>query len=133
MFLPPIPLPDSNALRLRYGLGRYGIAAGRAYVDAGAGVRSSLGTLSSLAGLAVMSTMSFDDVFGAAQGLPVPDRVRLMDALWDTLPPDQWPGPSEEWIAEAQRRSIELDAGRMPTSPWSEVKARARRRAGLDD
>jgi len=77
-----------------------------------------------------MST--FDDVLDAAQSLPASDRVRLIDALWDSVPPDQWPSPSEEWIAEAQRRSAEYDAGRMSASPWPEVRQRARRKAGLD-
>ena len=75
----------------------------------------------------------FDDVFHAAQGLTPSDRVRLMDALWDTVPPQQWPPLSEEWIAEAQRRSSEVDAGQMPASPWPEVRKRARRKAGLDE
>jgi len=77
-----------------------------------------------------MST--FDDVLDAAQSLPASDRVRLIDALWDSVPPDQWPPPSEEWIGEAQRRSAEYDAGRMSASPWPEVRQRARRKAGLD-
>ena len=75
----------------------------------------------------------FDDVLGAAQDLTPSDRVRLIDALWDTVPPEQWPPPSEQWIAEAQRRWSEYDAGRMPASPWPEVRNRARRKAGLDE
>lgn len=74
--------------------------------------------------------MTFDDVLGAAQSLPSPDRLRLIDALWDTL--DEWPAPSPDWIAEAQRRSAEYDAGRAAAVPWEEVKSRARRKAGLD-
>ncbi|NQU24031.1 MAG: addiction module protein [Candidatus Nealsonbacteria bacterium] len=77
-----------------------------------------------------MST--FDDVLGAAQGLPPAERIRLADALIETVPPDEWPAPSDEWIAEARRRSAEYDAGRMATSPWPEVRKRARREAGLD-
>jgi len=78
-----------------------------------------------------MST--FDDVLGAAQDLPPTDRIRLIHALWDTVPPEEWPTPSEAWVEEAQRRSAEYDAGRMSASPWPEVRARARRRAGLDE
>ncbi len=76
---------------------------------------------------------AYDDVFVAAQGLPPTDRIRLIHALWDTVPPDEWPVPSEEWIAEAQRRSAEYAAGRLTASPWPEVRARARRKAGLDE
>jgi putative addiction module component (TIGR02574 family) len=78
-----------------------------------------------------MST--FDDVLVAAQTLPSPDRLRLIDALWDSFSPGDWPLPSEEWIAEAQRRSAEYDAGRMLASSWRDVHDRARRRAGLDE
>ena len=53
---------------------------------------------------------TFDDVLGAAQGLAPSDRIRLIDALWETVPPDDWPPPSRQWIAEAQRRSAEYDA-----------------------
>ena len=75
---------------------------------------------------------TFDDVLGAAQGLPPADRIRLADALIETVPPEEWPGPSDEWIAEARRRSAEYDTGRMQASPWTEVRQRARREAGLD-
>ena len=78
-----------------------------------------------------MST--FDDVFVAAEGLLPSDRIRLVHALWETIPPDEWPTPNPEWIAEAERRSVELDAGRMTASPWSEVRERARRGAGMDE
>jgi putative addiction module component (TIGR02574 family) len=75
---------------------------------------------------------TFDDVLDAAQDLPAPDRARLIDALWESMEPEEWPGPSEEWIAEAQRRSAEYDAGSMSASPWPEVRQQARRKAGLD-
>ncbi len=75
---------------------------------------------------------TFDDVLGAAQDLPALDRVRLMDALWESMEPSEWPAPSDDWIAEAQRRSAEYEAGNMTASPWPEVRQRARRKAGLD-
>jgi len=75
----------------------------------------------------------FEDVLGAAFSLTPADRVRLMDELWNRLPPAEWPVPSDEWIAEAQRRSAEYDQGCMPAAPWPEVRARARRKAGLNE
>lgn len=77
-----------------------------------------------------MST--FSDVLNAAQGLPTPERIRLIDALWDTVSPEDWPAPNEAWLREAERRSAEYDAGSMTASPWPEVRERARRKAGLD-
>jgi putative addiction module component (TIGR02574 family) len=75
---------------------------------------------------------TFDEVLGAAQGLDAADRVRLIGELWDTVPPDQWPAPSADWVAEAQRRSAEVDAGRMSTTTWDEVRIQARKEVGLD-
>jgi len=76
---------------------------------------------------------TFGDVFGAAQDFPPIDRIRLVQALWKTVPPEEWPTPHETWIEEAQRRSAEYDTGRTTASPWPEVRARARRKAGLDE
>lgn len=78
----------------------------------------------------MMTTL--DDVLTAARTLSATDRLRLVDALWEDVPPAEWPAPNDEWIAEAQRRSVEHDAGRTSSSTWSEVQARARRKAGLD-
>jgi putative addiction module component (TIGR02574 family) len=75
---------------------------------------------------------TFNEVFNAAQALPPNERLRLIDALCDSVPPNEWPQPSEEWIAEAERRSAAYDAGEMSASPCPEVQARARKRAGLD-
>ena len=75
---------------------------------------------------------TFDDVLDAAQDLPAPDRIRLIDAIWESMEPEEWPAPSDEWIVEAQRRSAEYDAGSMSASPWPDVRQRARRKAGLD-
>jgi putative addiction module component (TIGR02574 family) len=75
---------------------------------------------------------TFDDVLEAARTLTPTDRMRLVDALWEDIPPTEWPLPSEEWIAEAQRRSVDYDQGRSSATPWNEVRARARHKAGLD-
>jgi putative addiction module component (TIGR02574 family) len=75
---------------------------------------------------------NFQDVLDAARTLQAPDRIRLAEALWEDVPPSDWPLPSEEWIAEAQRRSAQYDADPASASPWPEVRARARRKAGLD-
>ena len=75
---------------------------------------------------------TFDEIMGAASNLPAPDRLRLIDALRDTVEPGDWPAQSEPWIAESRRRSDDLDEGRMQASEWSEVKSRAQRKAGLD-
>ena len=75
---------------------------------------------------------TFHDVLDAARTLTPTERIRLLDALWEDVPPTEWPLPSEEWIAETQRRSADYDAGRTSATPWTEVQARARQKAGLD-
>jgi putative addiction module component (TIGR02574 family) len=76
---------------------------------------------------------TLSDVLAAARALSAADRIRLADALWEDLPPDEWPHPSAEWLAEAQRRSAEFDAGRMKAATWVEVRNRARQKAGLNE
>lgn len=53
--------------------------------------------------------------------------------LRTSVPPALWPTPSDEWQREAHRRSDEIDAGQMKTSPWTEVRSKSRNKAGLDD
>ncbi len=77
-----------------------------------------------------MSTLQ--DVLDAAKQLNSADRMRLVAAIWDDLSPEEWIPPSDEWIAEAQRRSAEFEAGRMLASSWEDVRNRARNQAGLD-
>lgn len=75
----------------------------------------------------------FDEILDAARTLTPADRLRLVDALWDDASPSEWPQPSEEWISEAQRRSDDFDQRRTSASPWTEVRTRARQKAGLDE
>ena len=77
-----------------------------------------------------MTTMQ--EILDAAQALAPAERAQLIHALWDTVSPEDWAPPRGDWIAEAQRRSEAYDAGQMTASPWSEVRQRARRKAGLD-
>ena len=77
--------------------------------------------------------MTIQEIYDAAQALPSNERAQLIHALWGTVSPDAWVPPSEEWISEAQRRSEGYDSGQMTASPWSEVRERACRKAGLDE
>jgi putative addiction module component (TIGR02574 family) len=72
------------------------------------------------------------DVLDAARKLTAIDRMRLVEALWEDVSPSDWPAPTDEWIAEAQKRSAEYDQGIMSAATWSEVRNRARQRAGLN-
>ena len=75
---------------------------------------------------------TLNDILIAAQSLPATERAQLVAALWDNVRPNDWVPPNDEWIAESNRRSDLLDTGEMSDSSWSDVRQRARRKAGLD-
>jgi putative addiction module component (TIGR02574 family) len=74
---------------------------------------------------------TYETLLADATRLPVPDRIQLIDAIWDTLPEDALPPLSDEWTAEIRRRSAEYDFGCAETVSWEEVKTEALRRAGV--
>ena len=72
----------------------------------------------------------FSSVLSAAQQLPEPDRLRLIDALWESVPAEAEAPFSDEWACEIERRVAELDAGAAQTVPWSQVRDEALARNG---
>jgi putative addiction module component (TIGR02574 family) len=74
----------------------------------------------------------YESVLAAAAQLPVADRLRLIDELAASVPDDQPPTLSPEWLEEIERRSAELAAGTVQAEPWAQVRERIRRRAGFD-
>ena len=68
---------------------------------------------------------NYDSLFADASQLPINARIRLIEALWDTLPENAMPPISDEWIAEIQRRSAEFDAGSVQAIPWEQIRAEA--------
>ena len=64
--------------------------------------------------------------------LPLADRLRAMEALWDSLcsgTPGEAPVP--DWHAEVlSARAHALDAGTESTSSWADAKKRIRENAG---
>jgi putative addiction module component (TIGR02574 family) len=72
-------------------------------------------------------------ILAAATQLPVEQRMDLIDALCETIPRDTERPLSDEWMAEIERRSAEIDAGTARLCTWEEVKEAARRRNGMDE
>ncbi len=72
----------------------------------------------------------FNHVLSAAQRLPEKDRLRLIDALWESVPPDSEAPFSDEWAREIECRVAELDAGTAKTVPWSQIPDEALARIG---
>ena len=64
------------------------------------------------------------DIVDAARQLPPAERLWLIDQLWNTLPPEQWPALPAEEITEVQRRSEAFNAGQEAASSWEEVRSR---------
>lgn len=62
--------------------------------------------------------------------LPVPERLRLVEILWDSIAaiPEAISIP-EELKAELNRRLAEFEADPEAGSPWEEVRSRILQRA----
>jgi putative addiction module component (TIGR02574 family) len=71
---------------------------------------------------------TLDTVLQAALSLSEPDRVQLVEAILDTLQPEDAAPLDDAWLAEIERRSKDLDAGLVQTVPWDVVKENARKR-----
>ena len=74
----------------------------------------------------------YDSIFDAANKMPIADRLRLIDDLAATLPDDQPPSLSDEWLTEINRRSDEIDAGTLTAEPWPQIRERLFKQVGLD-
>lgn len=66
----------------------------------------------------------YQTIFTEAIQLPVADRLRLIDELASTVPEDQPPQLSEQWLVEIERRAAELDSGAVKPDSWEEVHKR---------
>lgn len=75
----------------------------------------------------------FQSVYDAALSLSNEDRLRLSEAIRESVPEESWSPLGDEWMAEIARRSAEIDAGRMPFDDWNTVRRRTRRSAGFGD
>lgn len=59
-----------------------------------------------------------DEVFTAAQGFNPAVQIELITKLWQALPPESWPTPSDKELSQVQRRTAEERAGRLETIGW---------------
>ncbi len=66
----------------------------------------------------------------AALALPPGERLEFAEALAASLRPEDRPPFDEAWGEVIRRRSAELVSGQVKAVPWSEVKRRAREKAG---
>ena len=74
--------------------------------------------------------VDFNSVLSEAQQLSAEDQLRLIDALWDLVPPDADIPLHEDWAAELERRVAEIEAGGTATVPWTTIRKEALARIG---
>jgi putative addiction module component (TIGR02574 family) len=61
-------------------------------------------------------------LFEKALELPEDARVRLVEDLLASLPPDVEAGEDDEFLAELRRRSDEIDQGKAELIPWEQLR-----------
>ena len=74
---------------------------------------------------------NYEALLADASRLPIAERIQLIEALWETVPDDNLPALSDEWLTEIQRRTADFDSGSGQTVPWEQIRADALRRAGV--
>jgi putative addiction module component (TIGR02574 family) len=68
--------------------------------------------------------LDYDTIASQAMQLPVADRLRLIDQIAATIPDDQPPTLSPEWLTEIERRSKEIDSGVVSMESWESIRTR---------
>jgi putative addiction module component (TIGR02574 family) len=68
--------------------------------------------------------LDYDTIVSEAMQLPVADQLRLIDQLAASVPDDQPPNLSGEWLSEIERRSSEIDSGEVAMESWDSVRSR---------
>ena len=75
----------------------------------------------------------FDSILEEARQLSCQERVRLIEALWELIPPDVRAPLHEDWAPELERRIAAIEKGSEATIPWKLVRAEALKRIGYDN
>ncbi len=68
-------------------------------------------------------------ILNAALGLPESDRVKVAEELLATLEGKPQKAVDAAWAEEIERRTGEIEQGKVKPAPWSKVKKSAMRRA----
>jgi putative addiction module component (TIGR02574 family) len=68
---------------------------------------------------------TFQSVLDAAAQLPTDDRLRLIEALWDSVPADAEIPLHHEWEQELSRRVAAIENGTAKTIPCSTIRDEA--------
>lgn len=74
--------------------------------------------------------LDFHSVLDAAQHLPTQDRLRLIEALWDSVPADADVPLHDDWGPELERRISQIENGTASAVPWATIRDEALARIG---
>jgi putative addiction module component (TIGR02574 family) len=74
------------------------------------------------------TTSNIDQAFDLARSLSAAQKIELIGRLWDNIRLSGDFRPSNEDLAEMQRRSAELDSGAVKGIPWDVVRDSIRKR-----
>ncbi len=77
--------------------------------------------------------VDFNAVLSDARQLTEGERLRLIDALWNTVPDDAALPLHQEWGPEIERRMAAIHAGTATLIPWETIRDESLRRIGLSD
>ena len=67
---------------------------------------------------------TFNEIFRDAVDLSEHDRATLAGLLIESLEGEPDPDVEAAWAAEIERRVADVEAGRVKTIPWEEVRQR---------
>lgn len=71
--------------------------------------------------------MTLDQIIRHCEALTVAERINLVQALWDAIPPDDQPSPlTDDQRQVFARRMAELDANPENILTWDQIKARVK-------
>jgi putative addiction module component (TIGR02574 family) len=74
--------------------------------------------------------VDFNSVLNGARQLSSEDRLRLIGALWELVPPEANIPLHEDWAAELERRVAAVEAGSAQMVPWTRIRDEALARIG---
>jgi putative addiction module component (TIGR02574 family) len=67
----------------------------------------------------------YSSVLNDALQLSEPERLKLLDALWEMIPADADLPLHPSWGPELERRVAALETGAAETIPWEKIRAEA--------
>jgi putative addiction module component (TIGR02574 family) len=76
--------------------------------------------------------LDYDTIISEAMRLSVADQLRLIDQLAASVPDDQPPALSKEWLSEIERRSDEIDSEDVAMESWESIRTRVFREYGVE-